>query len=345
MTHEESRGLPDASPKADDTPPGPIKTEVDANDKLVRKEEDIVDIENDDDDDDDARSEVSRSSASPVMGAARAARFSIADILQPGFGECQRKSPPLSPPAPHQPVSHSFNQPVRRPANSILSPNAINFSIYALHFANSQASHPKEEPLSPPLPVSALHSAHHRPHPRSPHLPRPQHFHPHIPSRGLCFPHTPSAALASQRCPTDALTLPQLPGFDPRPPGTKDHLTAFKPSTRESMVRPSGQPAFPSRSYSPSLSPSSAGGSPAKPEGRGVKEDHRGRGGGGKEPRSTSGPSRQSAPGRGGGGDSQNLWPAWVYCTRYSDRPSSGKKSTCLVYYSVLSFYFNSIST
>lgn len=21
------------------------------------------------------------------------------------------------------------------------------------------------------------------------------------------------------------------------------------------------------------------------------------------------------------------LWPAWVYCTRYSDRPSSGKKS------------------
>ena len=31
----------------------------------------------------------------------------------------------------------------------------------------------------------------------------------------------------------------------------------------------------------------------------------------------------------GAGGDSkeggQTLWPAWVYCTRYSDRPSSGE--------------------
>jgi hypothetical protein len=24
-------------------------------------------------------------------------------------------------------------------------------------------------------------------------------------------------------------------------------------------------------------------------------------------------------------GSPQLLWPAWVYCTRYSDRPSSGK--------------------
>lgn len=27
------------------------------------------------------------------------------------------------------------------------------------------------------------------------------------------------------------------------------------------------------------------------------------------------------------------LWPAWVYCTRYSDRPSSGKKSNDFLFY------------
>lgn len=27
------------------------------------------------------------------------------------------------------------------------------------------------------------------------------------------------------------------------------------------------------------------------------------------------------------------LWPAWVYCTRYSDRPSSGKQMMCLTYH------------
>jgi hypothetical protein len=26
--------------------------------------------------------------------------------------------------------------------------------------------------------------------------------------------------------------------------------------------------------------------------------------------------------------DNQKMWPAWIYCTRYSDRPSSGKKIT-----------------
>lgn len=25
-------------------------------------------------------------------------------------------------------------------------------------------------------------------------------------------------------------------------------------------------------------------------------------------------------------GDKETLWPAWVYCTRYSDRPSSGRR-------------------
>lgn len=28
-----------------------------------------------------------------------------------------------------------------------------------------------------------------------------------------------------------------------------------------------------------------------------------------------------------GNGDNKNLWPAWVFCTRYSDRPSSGPRS------------------
>ncbi len=31
-------------------------------------------------------------------------------------------------------------------------------------------------------------------------------------------------------------------------------------------------------------------------------------------------------------GDAPILWPAWVYCTRYSDRPSSGR-SKCMYYY------------
>lgn len=30
----------------------------------------------------------------------------------------------------------------------------------------------------------------------------------------------------------------------------------------------------------------------------------------------------------------QILWPAWVYCTRYSDRPSSGRRAKCKIFYS-----------
>lgn len=58
--------------------------------------------------------------------------------------------------------------------------------------------------------------------------------------------------------------------------------------------------------------------------------------------------------GGGGGGGSQNsegttassgtgssstqpiLWPAWVYCTRYSDRPSSGQYPYNTIYFSIL---------
>ena len=31
-------------------------------------------------------------------------------------------------------------------------------------------------------------------------------------------------------------------------------------------------------------------------------------------------------------GDNKSLWPAWVYCTRYSDRPSSGRFKNIMIY-------------
>jgi hypothetical protein len=31
-------------------------------------------------------------------------------------------------------------------------------------------------------------------------------------------------------------------------------------------------------------------------------------------------------------GPNGQLWPAWVFCTRYSDRPSSGKISYSIVF-------------
>ncbi|XP_069696211.1 homeobox protein engrailed-1-like [Periplaneta americana] len=36
-----------------------------------------------------------------------------------------------------------------------------------------------------------------------------------------------------------------------------------------------------------------------------------------------------------GSGSSQLLWPAWVYCTRYSDRPSSGEYTALSIYVSM----------
>jgi hypothetical protein len=35
-------------------------------------------------------------------------------------------------------------------------------------------------------------------------------------------------------------------------------------------------------------------------------------------------------------GPNGQLWPAWVFCTRYSDRPSSGKISDSIVFIFVL---------
>lgn len=46
--------------------------------------------------------------------------------------------------------------------------------------------------------------------------------------------------------------------------------------------------------------------------------------------------NQQQTSSGGSGGDKETLWPAWVYCTRYSDRPSSGKRFIYLllvVYY------------
>ena len=39
------------------------------------------------------------------------------------------------------------------------------------------------------------------------------------------------------------------------------------------------------------------------------------------------GSPERSDPKEGHGKDVDVLWPAWVYCTRYSDRPSSGRKA------------------
>ncbi|XP_060808592.1 homeobox protein invected-like [Amyelois transitella] len=47
-----------------------------------------------------------------------------------------------------------------------------------------------------------------------------------------------------------------------------------------------------------------------------------------------SGSNQSSATGTTTSGDGPMVWPAWVYCTRYSDRPSSGE-------YSLLSLIYN----
>lgn len=71
----------------------------------------------------------------------------------------------------------------------------------------------------------------------------------------------------------------------------------------------------PGSSSSSSSSGSSTGSSPVS--GR-VPEAERG---------STESSSALSSPGEGESSSpgKDSLWPAWVYCTRYSDRPSSGK--------------------
>ena len=40
---------------------------------------------------------------------------------------------------------------------------------------------------------------------------------------------------------------------------------------------------------------------------------------------------------RGEKADGGKLWPAWVYCTRYSDRPSAGRKRTDQSFYTLFS--------
>uniref|UniRef100_A0A8C6UNT1 Homeobox protein engrailed-like n=1 Tax=Neogobius melanostomus TaxID=47308 RepID=A0A8C6UNT1_9GOBI len=55
------------------------------------------------------------------------------------------------------------------------------------------------------------------------------------------------------------------------------------------------------------------------------EEEERERGAGGKESEDET--SRSGADGGEGAAGKQMLWPAWVYCTRYSDRPSAGPRS------------------
>jgi hypothetical protein len=59
--------------------------------------------------------------------------------------------------------------------------------------------------------------------------------------------------------------------------------------------------------------------------------------GNGKEPSLSPAAAAAAA---GGTGDekkgNETLWPAWVYCTRYSDRPSSGKQRSFIVIVSVI---------
>ena len=45
-------------------------------------------------------------------------------------------------------------------------------------------------------------------------------------------------------------------------------------------------------------------------------------------PRTSPAVSPSTSPRQGGG----QLWPAWVYCTRYSDRPSAGRGNTVFIF-------------
>ncbi|KFB45897.1 hypothetical protein ZHAS_00013860 [Anopheles sinensis] len=91
---------------------------------------------------------------------------------------------------------------------------------------------------------------------------------------------------------------------------------------------------------SPLSSTGSLKGGDAPPAGGGAS----GSGGGGGGGASGSGASGSGASGGGGasssgssGGSSSSggpmVWPAWVYCTRYSDRPSSGPFVTCVFFW------------
>ncbi|XP_043104249.1 homeobox protein engrailed-1a isoform X2 [Puntigrus tetrazona] len=77
-----------------------------------------------------------------------------------------------------------------------------------------------------------------------------------------------------------------------------------------------------------SSSASSAGSSPARR--RRSKADEADRGDAGRpgvvsaSSAAQNSPGEESSPGKDG---QQFMWPAWVYCTRYSDRPSSGPRT------------------
>lgn len=61
--------------------------------------------------------------------------------------------------------------------------------------------------------------------------------------------------------------------------------------------------------------------------GRHSREDEAERGNAAKCGLVSASPVSLNSPGETSSRSKDTLWPAWVYCTRYSDRPSSGKAS------------------
>ncbi|XP_056280417.1 homeobox protein engrailed-1-like, partial [Pseudoliparis swirei] len=125
--------------------------------------------------------------------------------------------------------------------------------------------------------------------------------------------------------------------------GPRDRAqTSGRDRVHPAVSRPSlpGTPCHDSNCSSDSTSSSASGASLASPK--------KSRGGGGSAAASTEGSGVKAEERTGGGGAAENtspslvvlngtgastpesqplLWPAWVYCTRYSDRPSSGPRT------------------
>ena len=50
---------------------------------------------------------------------------------------------------------------------------------------------------------------------------------------------------------------------------------------------------------------------------------------------------KSKSEGHGQGPSGEKLWPAWVYCTRYSDRPSSGRRKSRTIF---ITFFFLTVT-
>lgn len=124
----------------------------------------------------------------------------------------------------------------------------------------------------------------------------------------------PSArpASARERVPGGCLSRPGLPGT----PGLDSSCSTDSSASSSS----SSAASLPSPSRSSSTGPGPGTGTSVGSGG--VKAEERS---GAAAPDSSS-PPAVNGTGAGSAESQPLLWPAWVYCTRYSDRPSSGKK-------------------